>query len=249
MRPMTALAVQSVRSLADRAQALNAAYASWSARDLLGSVIHEEFPGRVALVSSFGIEAAVLLHLVASVDPATPVIFLDTGKLFGETLRYRDELIRRLGLRDVRTFVPDASDIAAEDPDGGLWDADPDRCCFIRKVLPLQRALTGFDAWINGRKGHHGGRREGLPKIEAAGGRIKVNALAAWTPADIAAYFAAADLPRHPLEADGFSSIGCMPCSSRTAPGEAARAGRWRGTGKTECGIHLDAANAAPRGE
>jgi phosphoadenosine phosphosulfate reductase len=246
---MTALAVQSVRSLADRAQALNAAYASQSARDLLGAVIHQEFPGRIALVSSFGIEAAVLLHLVASVDPATPVVFLDTGKLFGETLRYRDALIRRLGLADVRSFVPNAQDLAAEDPDGGLWHADPDRCCFIRKVLPLQRALTGFDAWINGRKGHHGGRRVGLPKVEAAGGRIKVNALATWTPQDIAAYFAAADLPRHPLWANGFASIGCMPCSSRTAPGEAARAGRWRGTAKTECGIHLEAADSAPRGE
>src|SRR5262245_51853787 len=246
---MTALAVQPVRNLAERAQALNAAHAAESARDLLDAVIHREFPGRIALVSSFGIEAAVLLHLVASVDPATPVIFLDTGKLFGETLRYRDALIRRLGLTDVRTFVPDAQDIAAEDPDGGLWHTDADRCCFIRKVLPLQRALNGFDAWINGRKGHHGDRRPGLPKIEFAGGRIKVNALAAWTPQDIASYFAAANLPHHPLEADGFTSIGCMPCSSRTAPGEAVRAGRWRGTAKTECGIHFDSADAAPRGE
>jgi phosphoadenosine phosphosulfate reductase len=176
------------------------------------------------------------------------VIFLDTGKLFGETLRYRDELVRRLGLVDVRSVRPDPARLTAEDPDGTLWRADPDRCCALRKVEPLERALAGFEAWINGRKRSHGGARSALPVIEAAGGRIKVNPLASWGAGEIGAYFTAHELPRHPLEADGFRSVGCMPCSDRAQPDEDARAGRWRGRGKTECGIHV-VVSPAPRDE
>ena len=220
------------------------------ARELLAEMIRNEFPGRIALVSSFGIEAAVLLHMVASIDRATPVLFLDTGKLFGETLRYRDRLIAQLELRDVRAITPDAARLGAEDPDGVLWRSDPDRCCAIRKVEPLARALEGFDAWINGRKRYHGGLRSDISVIEAAGGRIKINPLAAWGPEQIAAYFEAHDLPQHPLAADGFRSIGCMPCSDRVQIGEDARAGRWRGRAKSECGIHLPLpAAAGPREE
>ena len=228
-------------ALAARAEAI-------MARELLAEMIRREFPGRIALVSSFGIEAAVLLHMISTIDAATPVIFLDTGKLFGETLRYRDELVRRLGLIDVRSIQPDAARLAAEDPAGSLWRSDPDRCCAIRKVEPLERALAGFDAWINGRKRHHGGPRSALPVVEAADGRIKINPLASWGPAEIDAYFAAHDLPRHPLEADGYRSVGCLPCSDRAQPGEGARDGRWRGSGKTECGIHVSVVQA-PRDE
>ena len=231
-----------------RTAALAARAEAVMARELLAEMIRYEFPGRIALVSSFGIEAAVLLHLVSTIDAGTPVIFLDTGKLFGETLRYRDALVRRLGLADVRSVQPDPLTLAAEDPDGTLWQADPDRCCFLRKVRPLERALAPFEAWINGRKRHHGGARATLPVIEATDGRIKINPLASWGPAEIDAYFAAHDLPRHPLEADGYRSVGCLPCSDRVAPGEEARAGRWRGRGKTECGIHISA-SAAPRDE
>lgn len=239
----TVLALERPRplALAARAEAI-------MARELLAEMIRREFPGRIALVSSFGIEAAVLLHMISTIDAATPVIFLDTGKLFGETLRYRDELVRRLGLIDVRSIQPDATRLATEDPAGSLWQSDPDRCCAIRKVEPLERALAGFDAWINGRKRHHGGTRSALPVVEAADGRIKINPLASWGPAEIDAYFAAHDLPRHPLEADGYRSVGCLPCSDRSQPGEDARAGRWRGRDKTECGIHVPAA-AAPRDE
>ena len=190
-------------------------------------------------MSSFGAEAAVLLHLAAKIDTAIPIIFLDTGKLFGETLRYRDTLIRHLGLRDVRSIRPDERRIVAEDPQGMLWRSDPDRCCALRKVEPLVRALDGFAAWINGRKRSHGGLRAALPLVERVEGRVKINPLANWTAADVAAYFAAHDLPPHPLEEDGYRSIGCLPCTYRTAPGEEARAGRWRGRDKTECGIHL----------
>jgi phosphoadenosine phosphosulfate reductase len=180
-----------------------------------------------------------LLHLVASVEPATPVIFIDTGKIFGSTHRYRDELVARLGLTDVRLARPDPGALAIQDADSALWLRNPDKCCSIRKVAPLARALSGFDAWISGRKRFQGGQRAELPLAEADGDRIKINPLAEWTKEDVAAYRARYDLPEHPLVADGFRSIGCMPCTTRVAEGEDERSGRWRGTGKTECGIHL----------
>jgi phosphoadenosine phosphosulfate reductase len=212
---------------------------------LLRRAIRHEFSGRIALVSSFGIEAAVLLHMVAQIDPSTPVVFLETGKLFGETLRYRDQLIRKLGLTDVRSIMPDPARVQTEDPGGALWQTNPDRCCMIRKVEPLAKALDGFDAWINGRKRSHGGLRATLPSVEVADGKIKLNPLADFGSDEIAAYFATQDLPHHPLEEDGFRSIGCMPCSDRTAAGEDPRAGRWRGNAKTECGIHLSSSSSS----
>lgn len=224
----------------DLARNLNEVYRDERTEDFLAAMIRKEFSGRIALQSSFGAEAAVLLHMVAQIDPATPVIFLDTGKLFGETLRYRDELRLRLGLKDVRSVKPDPERVDSIDPDDILWYGNPDMCCYVRKVEPLQRALVGFDALITGRKGFHGGDRAGIPRLEASDdGRLKINPLADWSKDEIDAYFERHDLPRHPLEADGFLSIGCMPCTDRVAPGEDARAGRWRGRDKTECGIHL----------
>ncbi len=222
-----------------RARELTARYSGLAGRDLVEAMIERAFPGRIALLSSFGSEAAVLLHMVASVDPATPVIFLDTGKLFGETLAYRQRLVTQLGLTQVRAVTPEAADLSARDPQGLLWRHDPERCCHLRKVAPLRRALTGLEAWINGRKSYQGELRSDLPPIEAAEGRVKVNPLARWRRRDIEAYFERHDLPRHPLEADGFLSIGCMPCTDRVAAEENPRAGRWRGIDKSECGIHL----------
>jgi phosphoadenosine phosphosulfate reductase len=218
---------------------LVARYDGLSGEALLRPLIEQEFPGRIALVSSFGTEAAVLLDLVAAIDRDVPVIFLDTEKLFGETLRYRDALVARLGLTDVRSVRPDPVQVARQDPDGMLFQRDPDACCALRKVVPLAAALAGFDAWISGRKRFQGGLRGALPTIEEADGRIKINPLASWTRQDIEAAFAARDLPRHPLEADGFRSVGCMPCTDRVAPDADPRAGRWAGGSKTECGIHL----------
>lgn len=216
-----------------------------STEDLIAAAA-QEFAGRIALVSSFGAESAVLLDLVAQVDPALPVVFLDTGKLFGETLRYRDKLVSRLGLTDVRVIRPDPAAVAAADPDGILWTQNHDRCCHVRKVEPLARALAPFDAWISGRKRFQGATRAALPRVEADGRRVKINPLADWSRADLDRAFADRDLPRHPLEEDGFLSIGCMPCTDRVAPGEDIRAGRWRdNAGKTECGIHLPGAVAA----
>jgi len=196
------------------------------------------FAGRIALVSSFGAESAVLLDLVARIDRTVPVIFLDTGKHFPETLAYRDRLIAHLGLADVRIVAPDPLDLAAEDGDGALWRLNPDHCCRLRKVLPLSRALADFDAWITGRKRFHGGTRRDLPRIEVADGRVKINPLAHWTRAAVMRAFRVRGLPAHPLRDEGFLSIGCLPCTSRVAAGAPVRAGRWAGTGKTECGIH-----------
>jgi phosphoadenosine phosphosulfate reductase len=193
---------------------------------------------RLALVSSFGTESAALLKVMADVDPAIPVIFLDTGWLFEETLAYRDTLIATLGLRDVRSIKPLEETLSREDPDRELWFSDPDACCRIRKVEPLARALAPFSAWINGRKRFQGGLRADIPVVEDDGARLKFNPFANISRQEIEAIYAAAKLPPHPLAAKGFMSVGCMPCTSRTSPDEDARAGRWRGRPKTECGIH-----------
>ena len=242
---MTALPLNFV---ADWARVLADRYERRRAEDVLAEAIHDIFPGRIALVSSFGAESAVLLHMVSQIAPDLPVIFVDTGKLFGETLRYRERLQRILGLTNIIAVEPDPVRLAAEDPKGALWRDNPDRCCFLRKVLPLEDALAPFSAWISGRKRYQGADRARLPRVEAVDGRIKINPLADWSRADVAAYFAAHDLLRHPLEADGYVSIGCMPCTDRLRPGDAdVRAGRWRGREKTECGIHLPRAEAARR--
>ncbi|WP_442895159.1 phosphoadenylyl-sulfate reductase [Bradyrhizobium sp. AZCC 2230] len=193
---------------------------------------------QLAVVSSFGTESAALLKVMADVDPAIPVIFLDTGWLFEETLAYRDTLIAALGLRDVRSIKPLEQDLKQDDPDQELWFSNPDACCRIRKVEPLARALKPFSAWVNGRKRFQGGVRADIPVVEVDGARLKFNPFANVSREDIKDIYARAKLPQHPLQASGFMSVGCMPCTSRTTEGEDERAGRWRGRAKTECGIH-----------
>jgi len=235
------------------AEALNARFAGVATRDMLAAVLAEGLAGRIAAVSSFGAESAVLLHLIASVDPAVPVLFLETGKHFPETLAYRDELVARLGLTNLINLVPDAEVLAKRDENGLRWSYDPDGCCEIRKVQPLARALAGFDASFTGRKGFQSATRAGLPRFELdttdAAGRLKINPLADWSSDQIEAYFAASGLPAHPLVAQGYPSIGCSPCTTRVAPGEDPRSGRWKGWDKTECGIHVEgAASELPPG-
>ena len=192
----------------------------------------------LALVSSFGTESAALLKVMADVDPAIPVVFLDTGWLFEETLAYRDTLIATLGLRDVRSIKPLEQTLSQEDPDRELWFSDPDACCRIRKVEPLARALKPFSAWINGRKRFQGGARAEIPVVEDDGAKLKFNPFANVSREEIEAIYKLAKLPPHPLIASGYLSVGCMPCSSRAVADENARDGRWRGRAKTECGIH-----------
>ena len=220
------------------AQAMQTRFEGVSAQDMLRELLAGELRGRIAAVSSFGAESAVLLHMVAQVDVDVPVVFTNTQKMFGETLAYRDELSERLGLTDLRVFRPDPRLLRLKDDKGLRWSYDPDGCCEIRKVEPLRRALAPFSAWISGRKGFQAGTRKALPRFEVEDGRLKINPLADWPKADLEAYFAEHELPRHPLEAQGYLSIGCAPCTSRVQPGEDPRAGRWRGWDKVECGIH-----------
>lgn len=219
-----------------------------SAETVLEAMIHGRFDGKIALVSSFGTESAILLHMIAQIDKALPVIFLDTGKLFPETLAYRDELVARLGLTNVRAIKPSGKQLAAYDPDGRLWQRDPDLCCAIRKTNPLDGALEGFEAWITGRKRSQGGTRTDMNMVEAGpDGRVTVNPLAFWSDAQLETYFETHDLPRHPLQSEGYASIGCATCTQRVQAGEDKRAGRWAGLDKSECGIHLPRQAAAAR--
>ena len=225
------------------AEVLNRLHEDSPAEALLEHVIRCEYPGEIALVSSFGADAAVLLHMVARIDPGVPVLFLETGMLFPETLTYQQDMASRFGLTDVRLIRPDAQDLEMLDAAGDLHGDNPDGCCYIRKTLPLRRALAPFAASITGRKRHQAATRANLPLFEVeAGPRLKVNPLARWSGDEVRAYFETHDLPRHPLVAQAYPSIGCAPCTTPVAAGEDARAGRWRGRDKTECGIHFDGA-------
>jgi phosphoadenosine phosphosulfate reductase len=220
------------------ADALNAHYASMPTQDMLAAVLASDIGRDFVVVSSFGAESAVLLDLVAHVRPETPVVFIDTGRLFPETLAYRDQLVELLGLEQVRTARPRKSEVTLQDPHLTLWSTDSDACCKLRKVDALDRALDGVSAWITGRKAHQSLTRASLPLFEIDNGRLKFNPLAQWSADMVDSYAEERDLPRHPLVPFGYLSIGCMPCTSPVAPGEDPRAGRWRGMEKTECGIH-----------
>jgi phosphoadenosine phosphosulfate reductase len=225
---------------------LNRMFRGSSTQEMLESVIRDNLAGEIALVSSFGAESAVLLHLVAQVDPGVPVLFLETGKHFPETLAYRDELVERIGLKNLVNLYPCLGELEARDETGLRWSYDPDGCCEIRKVKPLARALADYDATFTGRKAFQASTRAHLPRFEIdtsdAQGRLKINPLIDWDAGQIEGYMIQHDLPRHPLVAQGYPSIGCSPCTSMVAPGEDPRSGRWKGWDKTECGIHSDGA-------
>jgi len=220
------------------AEQLERAMQGSSPAEIIATALETVGRENLAVVSSFGTESAALLKVMADVDPAIPVIFLDTGWLFDETLAYRDTLISALGLRDVRSIKPLDEALSREDPNRELWFGDPDACCRIRKVEPLARALGPFRGWINGRKRFQGGLRSAIPVVEDDGARLKFNPFADISREELEAIYASAKLPPHPLIASGYVSVGCMPCSSRASAEEGARAGRWRGRAKTECGIH-----------
>ena len=233
----TQFASQSTSAL-PTAEELDRALRDATPAEIIAAALKTVGRDHLAVVSSFGTESAALLKVTADVDPAIPVIFLDTGWLFEETLAYRDTLIAKLGLRDVRSIKPSEEALSREDPERDLWFSDPDACCRIRKVEPLQRALKPFDAWINGRKRFQGGQRADIAVVEQDGARLKFNPFANVSREQIEAIFKSANLPPHPLADSGYLSVGCMPCTSRASPDEDERAGRWRGRSKTECGIH-----------
>jgi phosphoadenosine phosphosulfate reductase len=231
--------------LAAKQAALNSDLFDATPEQIIATAVDAVAPGRFGIVSSFGTESAVLLAAAAKVDRSIPVLMIDTGYLFPETLAYRDQLQETLGLTDVRTLTPDMIETAAQDPEGDLFLRDPDGCCALRKVEPLARSLEGFDAWANGRKRYQSDSRASIPVVEIDGPRLKFNPLAPLDRGEIVSRFRGLGLPYHPLEKHGFASIGCMPCTTRVAPGEDPRAGRWRGRGKVECGIHSGPLSAA----
>ncbi|MFS0849897.1 phosphoadenylyl-sulfate reductase [Novosphingobium panipatense] len=232
---------------------LNRLFRGTDTSEMLETLLKERMAGDVAIVSSFGAESAVLLHLLSRVDKGVPVLFLDTGKHFPETLAYRDRLVERLGLTNLVNLTPDATEITKKDENGLRWSWDPDGCCEIRKVKPLATALAGYDASFTGRKAFQAATRSSLPRFEIdtadAQGRLKINPLIDWSAERLAAYIAEHDLPPHPLVAEGYPSIGCMPCTSKVAPGEDPRSGRWKGWDKTECGIHVPGKDNGPASE
>lgn len=228
-------------SVPERVAELNRRYRGLGASDALARALKDPQVGRIAMASSFGAESAALLHMISAADPSVPVLFLDTGKHFDETLAYQTEMAARLGLTDVRVIRPDRKELFRRDPDGILHLADPDACCRLRKIEPFRREIEGFDAWINGRKRFQDGIRRELRLFEDDGGmRIRMNPLANWTRDDVRDYIADNRLPRRPLTKRGYASIGCTPSTTPVGAGEDGRAGRWRGLEKTECGIHFD---------
>ena len=219
-------------------KALDERFAGLEGSDLIAAMI-DAFDDQFAVVSSFGTESAVLLHLTSQISKDVPIIFLNTGKLFGETLKYQQTLVAHLGLTQIHSVEPDSQDVAQYDPKGILWASHGGQCCFIRKVQPFTKALRGYTAWATGRKSYQGGARDSLPLVEADGARLKVNPLANWTEQRVQSYFEDHGLPRHPLVKDGYTSVGCMPCTTPTLENEDSRDGRWRNQDKTECGIHV----------
>ncbi|MBC8716063.1 phosphoadenylyl-sulfate reductase [Ochrobactrum sp. Marseille-Q0166] len=222
-----------------QARLLEGSHGASTPQEVIALSTRELFDGRIAVVSSFGAESAVLLHMISEIDPATPVLFLDTGKHFRATLDYRHDLVDRLGLLDVQDILPLEENVKADDPFGALSMTDKDRCCFIRKVEPMARAVAPYRAWMTGRKQFQASTRNALPVFESVGPRIRINPLAHMSADDLRSYAKTHDLPVHPLTEQGYRSIGCMPCTRPVSDDEDQRAGRWAGSEKTECGIHL----------
>ncbi len=229
----------------ERAADLEARFGQLKAEEIIARSVTEWFPGEIGVVSSFGADSAVLLKLIADVDPSVPVAFLDTGQHFGETLQYRDDLAADLGLTNLRIIHPLDEVLAARDADGTLHQRDTTACCDIRKVEPMARAVEPYRAWFTGRKRHQASTRAAMPVFEAVGKRIRINPIADWTTEDLADAMKRFDLRANPLVAYGYLSIGCFPCTQPVEPGGDARSGRWAGQAKTECGIHLSGLDAS----
>jgi phosphoadenylyl-sulfate reductase (thioredoxin) len=235
-------AARAAETLEAKVERLNREHRDGSAEDILQAAM-EAFPGRIAMLSSFGAEAAAGLHVLSRVDASTPVLFIDTDRHFAQTLTYRHALATKLGLSNVRVLTPERAEEA--DPKGDLWRTNPDLCCTVRRVRPLREVAGDYDALITGRKRFHGGARMRLKPFELLDGQVRVNPLANWSQEQLDAYFEANTLPRHPLVQGGYASIGCWPCTEPSRSAEDVRSGRWAGTEKVECGIHMPSRWAA----
>ena len=196
----------------------------------------------LALATSFGPQTVVLMHMAVAIDPRTTIFYLDTDLLFPETYALRDELAQRLSVTFTR--VPASLPLQGQEAIYGarLWTREPERCCYLRKILPLQRFLSGRRAWISGVRRSQTDDRAGARIVEwdSQNALVKLNPLAGWTDTQVWDYVRKHELPSNRLHREGYPSIGCQPCTRPVAPGEDPRSGRWAGTRKTECGIHLD---------
>jgi phosphoadenosine phosphosulfate reductase len=225
-------------------------YGHLEAEELLRVMIKDEFKDRIALLSSFGADSALLISMVAKIDPATKILFLETRKHFTQTLEYVEQLKTQFGLTNLIYLTPNPKLIQNIDKEGTLWNSQPNRCCWLRKVEPLDRGIKehGIEAVITGRKSYQTEDRSNLPSIELdEKGIFRINPLITWDKHKIRAAFEAEHLPQHPLVAEGYLSIGCEPCTRPVKAGENERAGRWAHTAempggeqKTECGIHIE---------
>jgi phosphoadenosine phosphosulfate reductase len=208
----------------------------------------EQFAPDISLACSFGGPSGmVLVDLAARVDLGAEIFYLDTNLLFPETYAVRDAVAERYGLNPVGYQSQLTLEEQAREHGEALWLSDPDRCCYLRKVEPNERALAGKRAWISGIRRDQSSTRRSVPIVEwdDGFGLVKLNPLATWSEADIWAYIRDNDLTYNSLHDDGYPSIGCIPCTRRVAPGEDPRAGRWAGFEKTECGIHVPGMHGA----
>lgn len=206
----------------------------------------EEFQPSVAATSSFQTQSLPLLHMIATETPGLPVFFLDTGFHFPETLAYRDQLMQQMGV-NVQTLLPEVGHEGFRRKYGDLYLSDPDRCCYINKVEPLQRAKSGLTAWISGIRRDQTEARRNTPVVSVSkNGQIKVCPMVNCTEKDVWRYINRYDLPVHPLFSLGYMSIGCSPCTQPVGEDGDARSGRWAGQSKTECGLHVDIQGNVP---
>ena len=238
IRQPSRLELTRLTSIAER---LSEKWQHLSAQEVLSEILKgNAFIKNPALVSSFGADSAVLLHMVSTLDTNAQIIFLDTGFHFSETLSYRDRLTKAFGLTNVRNASVDPIAVKRLDAQQRLHLTAPDSCCQLRKVSVLDRHLRMNDSWISGQRRAQASTRSSVSVVEVddARGKLKFNPLAKWSQSDFAAYKARYKLPEHPLTTKRYLSIGCAPCTSAVKTGEDARAGRWRGQPKLECGLH-----------
>lgn len=236
--PSLSLSRAEVEELADE-------FEDRGAQELLAWAV-ERFAGRIVLTCSWQHQSSILIDMLHQLGADVRIVELDTGLLFPETYETRDRLIERYGL-SVERIDPRQTVAEQERTEGPeLWRRDPDRCCHLRKVEPLERALVGMDAWITGIRRAQSVTRAGARMLELdPRGVVKVQPLAAWSDEDVKGYLFAHDVPYNPLHDRGYPSIGCTHCTRPVLPGEDSRAGRWADAEKTECGLHLPAQQAA----
>ena len=209
-------------------------------QNILENSINNIFKKKMVYVCSFGTESAIILHMVSEIDKSLPIILLNTNYLFKETIEYKDYLINKFKFSNFKEIYPSIKDLKINDSEGTLWKEDPDLCCNIRKVLPLQKELKKYDAWVSGRKSYHAGERTNLKFFEYINEKIVVNPLANVNRNFVDSYFKKHDIERHPLFESGYLSLGCTHCTVKTSMIDSPRSGRWNNKTKTECGIHYN---------